>query len=52
MYARVSDYAVPPEGQNEALRAVEEHMGRGSGGRAVTLATGCLATGRTAGCSR
>ena len=27
MYARVSEYAVPPEGQNEALRAVEEHIG-------------------------
>jgi heme-degrading monooxygenase HmoA len=27
VYARVSEYAVPPEVQNEALRAVEEHIG-------------------------
>jgi heme-degrading monooxygenase HmoA len=27
VYARVSEYAVPPEGQNEALRAAEEHIG-------------------------
>ena len=27
MYARVSEYAVPPEGQNEALRSAEEHIG-------------------------
>ena len=27
MYARVSEYAVPPEAQNEALRAAEEHIG-------------------------